>query len=298
MSNFQKKIKSRIKHGGEDLLGLIQKTHLYSSIINQKEIRAVGLKRTGNHAILKWVKSQETGVVEHLNNVKPNENPFRDKYEHLRDRYPEHQGVIDRLYQQSKGKLIKKDCFIYSYEDWKLSKIATINFEIKHDLYVGKSLERYDVLILRDPFNLIASRLKYDRRLMKITKTPIVDRWVEYAREFLGETQYLKHHKICINYNRWFQDVEYRQHLADRLKLKFTDARIDRMSYHGGGSSFEGRKLDGNATQLDVINRWQHFKDDPIYQQLVDDDRLWHYCERIFDRIPNIDVLRRSSHQI
>ncbi|MGB7272584.1 MAG: hypothetical protein WBC69_04760, partial [Geitlerinemataceae cyanobacterium] len=88
MSNFQKKVKSRIKHGGEDLLGFIKNKHLYSSIINQKEIRVVGLKRTGNHAILKWVKSQETGVVEHLNNVKPNENPFRDKYEHLRDCYP------------------------------------------------------------------------------------------------------------------------------------------------------------------------------------------------------------------
>lgn len=298
ISDFLKKTKTRIKHEKEDLFNLIEKRHIYSQVINQKEIRVVGLKRTGNHAVLKWIKSQQSGVVEHLNNVKPNENPFRDKYEHLRDHYPEHQGVIDRLSRQAKGDFIKKDCFIYSYEDWLLSKVATRNFELKHNLYVGKSLDRYDILILRDPFNLIASRLKHGRMLSELGRTTIVDRWVDYAREFIGETQYLKHHKICINYNRWFQDVEYRHSLADLLQLEFTDAGIDKMTYHGGGSSFEGRELDGKATQLDVLNRWQHFKDDPIYQKLVEDDRIWHYSQLIFDRIPNIDVLRRSSYRI
>jgi hypothetical protein len=70
------KIKRRIEHGLEDLWGSLEKRHLYTQPIDRKELRVVGLKRTGNHAILKWIKSQQVGAIEHLNNVKPNENPF------------------------------------------------------------------------------------------------------------------------------------------------------------------------------------------------------------------------------
>lgn len=37
----------------------------------------------------------------------------------------------------------------------------------------------------------------------------MIDLWIDYAKEYLGETNYLKHNKICINYNQWFADVEY-----------------------------------------------------------------------------------------
>ena len=287
MSYLPRKVYRKIDHFREDLWRTIARKPLDLTIVNQKELRVVGLKRTGNHAVLKWIKSQQSGVIEHLNNVRPNENPFRDKYEHLQDNYPEHQGVIDRLRSQARGELVPKDCLICSYEDWELSKIATKNFEAKHDLYVGKSAERYDLLILRDPFNLIASRLKHSKMQIQLGRQTIVDLWVDYAREFLGETQYLQHRKVCINYNRWFQDVEYRRYLADLLKLDFTDAGIDKMTYHGGGSSFEGRELDGQATQLKVLDRWQSFKDDSVYQKLIADDRIWYYFETIFGCLPN-----------
>ena len=49
---------------------------------------------------------------------------------------------------------------IYSYEDFPLDQVASDKFEHNHDLYLGKSAIRYDLLIIRDPFNLFASRLK------------------------------------------------------------------------------------------------------------------------------------------
>ena len=37
--------------------------------------------------------------------------------------------------------------------------------------------------------------------------------------------------------------------------MEFSDAGIDRVTGFGGSSSFEGKKLDGKATSIDVLNR-------------------------------------------
>jgi hypothetical protein len=45
-------------------------------------------------------------------------------------------------------------------------------FEQHHDQWVGASWQRYDVLILRDPFNLFASRLRAGFLELSLT-TPV-----------------------------------------------------------------------------------------------------------------------------
>ncbi len=37
--------------------------------------------------------------------------------------------------------------------------------------------------------------------------------------------------------------------------MEFSDAGIDRVTGFGGSSSFEGKKVDGKATSIDVLNR-------------------------------------------
>ena len=206
--------------------------------------------------------------------------------------------------------LSTKDCLIRSYEDYSLQEITNWLFESKHDLYFGKSGTRYDVLIIRDPFNLFASRLKHRLQREKndldsaescygnnflFVRSPdqtVSDLWLNYAKEYLGETSYIqKHNKICINYNQWFSDVDYRQQIAEKLQLKFSDTGIDKVAGQGGGSSFEGKNFDGKATSMDVLNRWQKFAYNPRYRELFSNHKIFEYSERILGHIPGTEYL-------
>ncbi len=150
-----------------------------NEIVNQKEIRVVGLRRTGNHAIINWMRKQHNGEVWHLNKVPVKRNPYRFLYEH----YP-----YEKFTKEASGDFLKKDCLIYSYEDFELEEIASQEFENKHDIYLGKSAVRYDVLILRDPYNFMSSRLKKDYMTVRNKNKTLVDLWISYAQEYFGET--------------------------------------------------------------------------------------------------------------
>ncbi|NEN90938.1 MAG: hypothetical protein F6K48_19295 [Okeania sp. SIO3H1] len=277
----------------KDFIIIVTQQDILSEIVNQKEIRVVGMRRTGNHAIINWIKGQQTGKIEFWNDLKVNINALRQKYENLRENYP----------------FVKKDCLIRSYEDYTLQEITNWIFESKHDLYFGKSGTRYEVLILRDPFNLFASRLKnrlqkeknnlylgessYGNNFLSVrnpNKT-VADLWINYAKEYLGETNYLKQNKICINYNQWFTDVEYRRNIADKLQMEFSDVGINKVAGQGGGSSFEGKEFDGKATSMDVLNRWQKVADNPRYRELFNNQKILKYSERIFGHIPGTESL-------
>ena len=290
-----KKGKRFVAHNIEDLSRMLTQQDKLSEIVNQKEIRVAGMKRTGNHAIINWVKSQQTGKVGFINNVLANENPYRYKYKNLEDNFSEHKWAMEHYRQQAKGNFIKRDCLIYSYEDFPLDQIASDKFEHNHDLYLGKSTIRYDILIIRDPFKLFASRLKISSKvgsflLVNSQNKTMVDLWIDYAKEYLGETNYLKHNKICINYNQWFVDIEYRQQIANKLQMEFSDAGLSMVSGLGGGSSFDGKQFDGQATSMNVLNRWQKFCDNPQYKQFFNPEVL-EYSEQIFSHIPGTESL-------
>ncbi|MGB3790904.1 MAG: hypothetical protein WA949_23055, partial [Phormidesmis sp.] len=120
---------------------------------------------------------------------------------------------------------------------------------------------------------------------------------LEYAKEFVGESRHLKRDRICVNYNRWFADVDYRRALTAQLEIPFSDAGLETISAFGGGSSFDGSRTDKQASALDVTNRWRKFADDPAFQQLFESEAVWHYATQIFGEIPGTDSLR-AKHSI
>ena len=274
--NLLRKAKRNLTYELHDIYRTITQQHILSQIVNEKEIRVIGLRRSGNHAIINWIRKQHTGEVWHLNNIVVSENPYRLLYEtYLRD----------HLRREALGDFVKKDCLIYSYEDYSLEQILDREFEKKHDLYLGKSSTRYDLLILRDPFNLLASRLKKDYLEVKGDNQTVISLWIAYAKEYLGETNFLINNKVCVNYNQWFVDVNYRQQLAEQLNCQFSDAGINQVKGHGGGSSFEGKEFDGKGTTMDVLNRHKKFEDNPDYQNLLKNEELLDYSRRIFGHI-------------
>jgi len=278
--NRLRRVKRSLEYGVEDAMRHLSNTVNSPEIVNQKEIRVVGLKRSGNHAIINWIRKQHHGEVWHLNKIPVKRNPYRFLYEH----YPK-----EKLKQEAKGNFTKKDCLIYSYEDHALEQITNKGFESKAELYLGKSASKYDLLILRDPFNLLASRFKKGYIKVKCPDITLVELWISYAKEYLGETNLLKSKKICVNYNQWFSDVNYRRQLAEQLNVKFSDAGFNDVKGQGGGSSFDGLTFRGKAAEMDVLNRWKVFADDPQYRKLIDNVELRDYSERIFGHIPGTE---------
>ena len=60
-------------------------------------------------------------------------------------------------------RLSKKDYLIYNHENAHFEDVVGESFTRNHDKWVGKSLKQFDILILRDPFNLLASNLRWAR---------------------------------------------------------------------------------------------------------------------------------------
>lgn len=286
-----RKIQKFLRHTTEDTFRLICQRQLWTKPINQKEFRLIGLRRAGNHAVAEWIKAQSRGKVEHLNNLAVGCNPYRYKYEQLINFHPEHTNWAEKHYKPlSQGQFVALDQLLCGYEDHDLKAISSPIFEWMHNAYLGQSEKRFDILIMRDPFNFLASRLKSQMVDVKPKSLTVVELWIQYAREFLNETTYLKHNKICINYNLWFTNLAYRQKLADRLGTNFTDAGIERVVSLGGGSSFDGKSMNGAASKMAVLDRWKHFMDRPDYRRMLQNQQLLEYSRKIFGDIPGTEV--------
>ncbi|MGB3295064.1 MAG: hypothetical protein WBB01_18945 [Phormidesmis sp.] len=276
-----KSARQQIRNASEDVVRSISQRGRRTHITNQKEFRIVGLRRSGNHAIINWILSQEIGNICWLNDLRMQKNPFYWKYHALLGYHPQYQEKTDRLKKDLRGEFTPKDCLAYSYEDYDLTEVVSNRFISRHDLYFGKSKEQYDILILRDPFNLMASRLKSGKVSVKSKGKTATDLWVAYAKEFSGETQFLENTKVCISYNHWFSDPAYRQVIAQKLKLNFSDAGMNEVATQGGGSSFDGQHLNGKAAAMDVLNRWKQFADDPAFQAALSEEARF-YSKQIF----------------
>ncbi|KKI98258.1 hypothetical protein PROH_20315 [Prochlorothrix hollandica PCC 9006 = CALU 1027] len=282
-------------HGRQDLGRWLGQRQQWARIVNQREIRLVGMRRTGNHALSQWLQAQMEGTVLYCNNLEVLESPYRHKYEVLRDHFSQHRQVMERFHQESLGHFSPKDWLLYSYEDHDLGRVVHPYFEVKHDLYLGRSQTRHDVLVLRDPFNLFASRLKSQMQPVRNPRRTMVDLWLAYAREFVGETRYLRHNPRCISYNQWVQDRDYRQGIAQGLGLVFSDRGLQQVSGCGNGSSFDGQGFQGNAQAMAVFDRWHHCAEDPRFRACFQDPAVWAYSDRIFGEMPGTEVLRPTT---
>jgi hypothetical protein len=87
---------------------------------------------------------------------------------------------------------------------------------------------------------------------------PLRDVWISFAKEALCDTHILQN-RVFINFNKWFGDIEYRMQISRNLGLVFNDAGINTVPEFGDGSSFDGTAFNGQAQNMNVLNRWRDF---------------------------------------
>ena len=242
----------------------------------KKEIRIIGMRRSGNHALINWIVSQIPGDTLFFNDV--------DIFD------PLNKNCLVGFYKDNSNG--KYDCIIYSYEDRLLSCVSNANIYPQKKVYKHAAKEKLDLIILRDPFNLLASRRKYigqlDRKTTYISGLKPSQLWITYANEYLGVTKYLRNKKIAVNYNKWCSSKKYRAELANSLGIVFTDHGFGKVAKFGGGSSFDSTKYDGQASEMETTQRWEKFKYDNHYSKSFRDYKLLNLSEKIFTLEPEL----------
>ena len=257
--------------------------------MNDVEIQMLGLSRSGNHAIADWIYMQAPAPKLMLNCAEGKTNPYLScrPLDSGRGWQSEPAG----LYASGRaGRHRDASLLLHSYEDSWLGHAFSRDLEAHHDAWLGRSRRRISLIVLRDPFNLFASRLRADAGASGLAMRI----WKQHARAVLGPQPALPGEFVPVLYNRWRSDPGYRQALADRLGLRFTDAGFDNVPACGGGSSFDGIDFDGKAAAMPTDQRWRVYADDPDYLRLFDAQAIA-LSTRLFGPPPPIPALAHEA---
>ena len=237
---------------------------------NENEIVIYCPGRSGQHAIVNWIASMCKSPVFFLNNC-PIGDPYKTKIRSFYDIFPDLREFYIKmpiLYRFTEGQIslyrnAPKQYLLYSYEHQDIRLLKEKDFVSNRNATLGRSRDVHSVLLLRDVFNWLASHVARKRRnLYRLTGL-----WEHYAREFLGETDYIKGNKVCISFNRWFQDQDYRIGIADLLGLKYSGRTF---KYQGSASGFDGfQEYKKRAPEMKVFDRWKVLKDHRRYRKIL-----------------------------
>lgn len=231
-------------------------------------IRFVGLARSGNHAIINWTLKQLQGRWCFLNCVQAKTDPFESA--RPMDDGARHATNVTGAMTPEAARSVPLDHLAISLEDSFLRPSLSSESRNAIAAAAGPPREELTVIVLRDPYNLFASRRGLSGAILKEQTALRV--WKQHARACLGETRGLNSEIVMANYNAWVRDPAYRRSLAERLGLSFTDAGRNEVVNCGGGSSFDGRAMNGRAEKMRVTERWRRFAGEEQFGRLFDPD--------------------------
>lgn len=264
----------------------------------EHEFRIFGLRRGGNHAIIGWLASaMPDDSVYFFNDVSCD---YTRLYNTILIGPTDYKAgtVASKLIRNPKWDVNKK-CIIQSYEDQPLDIVNQVNLQDN-----GVVKNKVNILILRDPFNMVASRLElYRKGNYFVEVTPeVMELWETYANEFLGETSILSDNHdnnlsndiksyndiktVLVNYNKWHSDHQYRTLIAQQIGIDPNLANINCRMFFGGGSSFNNVSTTKNPEQsaTDQTKQLLNRTNNPQKSQTVNDENNSETIDDSFNR--------------
>jgi hypothetical protein len=210
----------------------------------------VAMRRSGQHPIIRWISGHFATTTFH-NDVGEEGCDIRRE---LNDSF----GIAGIYTLKGYG---EKDCEIFNYEDQLVDCIEP------------------SLIILRDPANCFASRLKAGFDLKDRLN---LDLWKNHATAILSGSRH-------ILFDWWFMSKSYREKISEELGVPHVDAFITELSPFGLWSSFDGRKYAGRADQMGVMKRWKQCCDDEEYvaflRKMMGDKELVEMAREIFGNV-------------
>ena len=245
--------------------------HLFSlrRVLSSEKIthyRILGIKRSGNHAIISWIQSGLEGLSSFCNDLRPEDPPQK--------------ALIKKTISGPR----KNTHLLCSYEDYLFEEIflqGSSPGSIPNSQII-------DILVLRDPFNLFASWIAWQSgwgknfREEKPYRENLQAMWKNHAGHFLNTTEKSPNKLECISYNAWISDKGYRENLAKRLGLGKAPKSLPKVSKFGHGSSFDGLAHFHQPGEMAVLERWKQVKDHPIFKEIRSDAEIQALNKQIF----------------
>jgi hypothetical protein len=245
------------------------------------QIEFYAMRRSGHHAIMEWLFYHIKEPIFFINDIEPvikNKN-YKDSGVW---KNPIKSGEYSNYFQN----------YSFNYEDASPEKLQILMRKYYTHCLIKKPEKISKIFIIRDPFNLFASRLKFfkEKKLKNITASgsgwsdeKAVSLWCEYAREYLGETRYIPD-RVFIDYNKWCSDSKYRAKIITPFNKRgeYLDEGRGRVPPNGGGSSFDSREYNGKGEQMKTQERWSLMLDDPDYMRIFENKKLIELSEKIY----------------
>jgi hypothetical protein len=232
----------------------------------------LGLRRSGNHVAINWIMNQTDGSAVFFNNINPDLPPWTARMREF------------RLRARNRSPRI-----ILSYED--VSPDRLLSDPLLTVLRDSSAVRIRFALILRDPYNLFASRLR---------KWP--DRFAQPEATDAQTTLYAQHAELArdprpiwrdaplvpILYNELVQDPAARTRIADALGIRDGDRGLETVPVYGHGSSFDGTEGQVADMRNQVFSRWREMEADPTFRKVISDPALQHAGQTLFGMAPPI----------
>jgi hypothetical protein len=235
--------------------------------INHKVVRVFAGKRSGQHAIINWIGAQVDQQILHLNAlcVGDHASPVKVMDTGIDFGNSEYFRCPNIRFGDPHG---RARLVAYNFEDVPTSFL----FNPPLKMPTPDDWPTSNVVVLRDPLNFLASRVKYFRKYddPSMVSQIGIDIYIDWCEAIISGGLDL----IVLNYNRWFLEQSYRREIAALLEIPFTDQGLHSIASSGGGSSFSGLTHDRDTQTLAVLHRYQQVEDDPMYQRILDHYRV------------------------
>lgn len=199
-------------------------------------------QRSGHHAIINWIAKQHPALITHYNDIRGREKGNR----------------------QTKYGGRGGNCNFFNVENTVYLKALDL---INKNKIIQKKAKK--ILVLRDCYNNFASAMIYLlKKKSRARLQRVVDTWISIAKQIINDDNV----DYFILYDQWFSDVNYRKQICDDLGLEFTDNGLQEVRNFGGGSSFDGTKMNKNAQNMSVLRRYERYQNNKDYLKLFTDE--------------------------
>ena len=208
------------------------------------------IRRGGTNAVARWLNNQSPSHMIELNGFDPLPHQSHDIFP-----FKNEEGFKNA--EKSERLLVKYENLDFTFKF--PFKTYTQKGVIEYTDMFPKCEKFKNVVLLRDFINWSASYHGNTARDLSVHRWR-TQLWVKYAKEILKETSYLSD-PLFINYDKWFISKEYRMSICQSLDLDFNDNGINNVPINGNGSSFDERRYDNRAQEMDVLERWKLITD-------------------------------------
>jgi len=246
------------------------------------------MRRSGGHPFINWVASQMgRAKVLFFNDVNHGKTLDGRDIDRKAVTAPLPSIAGRHRFEDVVGR--EHDLVLYSYES-----APPADAEAVGNVVAG---EHKTVLLLRDPFNTLASQAAMGRWPKDETPPQLagwVTLWKKHAQEFIRIRDAGGPGEVAVSYNRWLTDAAYRDTVAEALGLPDrTDVALPQVPAQGGGSSFDGQAAGAeHVTDGRHFRRWEAYKDVPWFKATFKNDPdLVALSEAIFGPIDGTEAL-------